>query len=69
MNNDKKHFIKFYIMTITVFLILIELFTPSHPPVDQRMGVYDTVFSISRQRRKNIMMPPDGAKLKNINRK
>jgi hypothetical protein len=43
---DKKNFILYYIMPITVFLILVGLaYALSPPPVDQRMGVYDTVFS------------------------
>ena len=41
---DKRHFILYYILPMTIFLILVGLsFALSPPPVDQRMGVYDTL--------------------------
>lgn len=43
---DKKQFLLYYLMPITVYLILVGLaYAVSPPPVDQKMGVYDTLFS------------------------
>ncbi len=43
---SKKRFIAYYIMPMTVFLILVGLaIAVSPPPVDQRMGTYDTLFA------------------------
>lgn len=40
---NKKHFILYYVMPATVLLILVGLVLAMPPPVDQRMGVYDTL--------------------------
>jgi hypothetical protein len=40
---DKKHFILRYLMPITAGLILVGLAFALPPPVDQRLGVYDTL--------------------------
>jgi hypothetical protein len=43
---NKKHFLLFYLIPITVFLIFVGLaIAVSPPPVNQNMGVYDTEFS------------------------
>ncbi len=42
---NKRHFILYYLMPITAGLILVGLAFALPPPVDQRMGVYDTLFS------------------------
>ncbi len=43
---NKKHFVLYYLMPITVSLILVGLAVAlSPPPVNQNMGVYDTLFS------------------------
>ncbi len=42
---DRKHFILYYLMPMMVGLILVVLAFALPPPVDQRMGAYDTLFN------------------------
>ncbi len=42
---EKRHFILYYIMPTTVGLILVGLAIALPPPVDQKLGAYDTLFS------------------------